>query len=293
MKTRGRLLAAATAVLALTAVTACSASNAPTEGPMVQSDPQPVDPQRCADASAEPSAPSAGSPAPDTTAARLAERGRVIVGVSSDTLGLSARQNASGSIEGFEVDLAARIAQEVTGDAANVELKVIQGADVAAALDSGQVDMVINHVPLSCQYQDQVALSEPYLTSPVAVLEREGNTAESICGDEMETLALAPGDPKLAASSPGGCLVWLQQGEVQRIAGAHVTLAGLAQQDPQTAVSTLDEQVKLSVAVDQDRADLAAYTGAVINAWRGDGGWQQSWDRWLAPLDAQGSEGNS
>ena len=293
MSTRGRLLATLTAALALTAVTACTSGGAPTEGPMVQSDPRPVDPQRCSEGMAEPAAPSAGTPDPDTTAARLAERGRVIVGVSSDTLGLSARQNASGSIEGFEVDLAARIAQEITGDAANVELKVIHGADLAAALDSGQVDMVINHVSVSCQYQDQVALSEPYLISPVAVLEREGNTGESICGDEMETLALAPGDHKVVAASPGGCLVWLQQGEVQRIAGAHVTLAGLAQQDPQTTVSTLDEQVQLSIAVDQDRADLAAYSGAVINAWRGDGGWQQSWDRWLAPLNAQGSEGNS
>lgn len=224
----------------------------------------------------------------DTSQARIAARGRIIVGVGSDALGLSARQNASGGIDGVEVDLARHIAEDLVGSPDKVELKVVNSADAVAALETGRVDMVINHTPMTCTGWERVAFSAPYMQTPQAVLQRAGNTGRRTCGDDVWSLSLdTVATERIPGRTPGACLVELQRGGVSRIVGGHAVLAGLAEQDPQLELSPGTGAPSVyAVSVRADRSDLAAYISARIADWHATGGWRSSIDRWMGPLGA-------
>ena len=51
------------------------------------------------------------------------QRGRLVVGVSADSLLLGSRNPVSGQIEGFDIDMAHLVAKAIFGDPSKVELK--------------------------------------------------------------------------------------------------------------------------------------------------------------------------
>ena len=66
-------------------------------------------------------APAATLPTPDklpagSTMAKIKERGRLIAGVSADTLLLGARNPVSGRIEGFDIEMLRGVSQAIFGD---------------------------------------------------------------------------------------------------------------------------------------------------------------------------------
>ena len=67
-----------------------------------------------------------------STMDRIQKRGRLIAGVSADTLLLGARNPVSGQIEGFDIDMLHAVSQAIFGDPNKVELKVITAAAAAA-----------------------------------------------------------------------------------------------------------------------------------------------------------------
>ena len=59
----------------------------------------------------------------------IRKRGRLIAGVSADSLLLGARNPVTGRIEGFDIDVLRAVAQAIFGDPDKVELRVITTAD--------------------------------------------------------------------------------------------------------------------------------------------------------------------
>ena len=60
--------------------------------------------------------------------AASSKRGRLIAGVSADTLLLGARNPVSGKIEGFDIDMLHAVSQAIFGDPDKIELRVITAA---------------------------------------------------------------------------------------------------------------------------------------------------------------------
>src|SRR5260370_5476885 len=95
-------------------------------------------------------------------------RGRLLVGTSDTSPPFSSREN--GKIIGYDVDLAARVAQRL---ALPMETKPILNADRIPALQQDRVDLVASGITRAENRKKDVGFSLAYLVSPHKLLLRK------------------------------------------------------------------------------------------------------------------------
>lgn len=243
------------------------------------------------------------------TVNRIRERGRLIVGVSADTYQMGFRDPATNRIVGFDIDLVRAVAADIFGAGFNpgtdIQFRVITASQRVPLLESGEIDMVVRNMTITCARWEQIAFSQVYYNATQKVLvgkETADALAEAgetfdvtdladqrVCAPDgstsLENIArLEPEAVVTPADSHTGCLVMFQQGEVDAITGDDTVLAGLVAQDP---LAVVPDQEPLSaepygVGVGPEAADLAALVNATLEDMRA-GAWDRSYRRWLEP----------
>ncbi|HMO11416.1 MAG TPA: glutamate ABC transporter substrate-binding protein [Actinotalea sp.] len=231
-----------------------------------------------------------------STMAAIRDRGRLIVGVSADSLLLGARNPISGRIEGFDIDMARLVAGALLGDPDRVELRVITAAQRIPVLQEHEVDLVARNMTITCDRWTQVAFSAEYYRSGQKLLVPLGSPARSLAdlggqrvcapngSTSLDRISQWPDVEAVGAATHTACLVLFQRGQVDAITGDDTVLAGLAAQDPYAQVvgePFSEEPYGLAMAADQ--VDLVRFVNAVLARAVADGTWMASYDRWLAP----------
>lgn len=232
-----------------------------------------------------------------STMARIRDRGVLRVGISADTLRMSARNPFTGDIEGFDVDVARAVAAAVLGDPDRVRYRVITSAQRERVLIDHQVDLVVRTYTITCDRWEHVAFSAEYyhagqkllvpLSSTVAGV--EDLDGQRVCAPEDTTsLALLRTwedvEPVVAATHTQ-CLALFQQGRVDALTGDDTVLAGFAAQDPYAKVvgeAVSDEPYGIGVPADQ--VDLVRFVNAVLEEYVEDEEWRRSHERWLSDV---------
>ena len=252
-------------------------------------------------------APAATLPTPGqmpagSTMDKIRKRGRLIAGVSADTLLLGARNPVSGQIEGFDIDMLRGVSQAIFGDPNKVELRVITAAERLPALQDGSVDIVARNMTITCTRWEDIAFSSEYYRSGQKVLVRLGEKTESggsvksiqdlagkkVCAPNgstsMEKLRTFEGVEAVGADTHTGCLVLFQQGAVDAITGDDTVLAGLASQDPYADVvqAPAFTAEPYGLGVNQANVDFVRFVNGVLEDMRADGRWTKSYNTWLA-----------
>ncbi|HSO64610.1 MAG TPA: glutamate ABC transporter substrate-binding protein [Ornithinibacter sp.] len=232
----------------------------------------------------------------------IKDRGRLVAGVSADTLLLGARNPVSGRIEGFDIDMLRAVSQAIFGDPDKVELKVITAAQRLPALQDGSVDIVARNMTITCARWEEIAFSSEYYRSGQKVLVRLGATTDSggpitgiedlagtkVCAPNgstsMDKLRTFTDIEAVGADTHTGCLVLFQQGAVDGITGDDTVLAGLASQDPYADVvqAPAFTAEPYGLGVNQDNVDFVQFVNGVLQDMRADGRWTKSYNTWLA-----------
>jgi polar amino acid transport system substrate-binding protein len=247
---------------------------------------------------------------PGSTMSRIENRGRLVAGVSADTLLLGSRNPISGRIEGFDIDLLHAISQAIFGDPDKLELRVITAAQRLPVLEDGSVDIVARNMTITCARWKDIAFSSEYYRSGQKVMVRLGDTTASggritgmrdlagkkVCAPNgstsMDELRTFPGLQPVGADTHTGCLVLFQQGKVDAITGDDTVLAGLAAQDPYAHVvqAPAFTAEPYGLGIGKGNVDFVRFVNGVLAELRADGRWQKSYNRWLA--DALGKAPN-
>ncbi|MEV6303523.1 glutamate ABC transporter substrate-binding protein [Actinoplanes sp. NPDC051861] len=232
----------------------------------------------------------------NTAMARIAQRGRLIVGIDQNAYLFGFRDPQTGDLAGFEIDLAREIAEAMLGDRGAVQFRAITTADRIPVLERKEVDLVIRTMTMTCERWQKVSFSTEYLSSRQRLLVRRGEgikefadlAKRKVCATRGSTsiikIAAQPSKPiPVSTDSTLDCLVLLQQGQVDAVSTIDVLLAGLAAQDPATEViGTPVSDEPAGVGVSKDSPELVRFVNAVLERNRADGTWQRSYDRWLA-----------
>lgn len=246
--------------------------------------------------------PTPGEMPGESTMQEIQDRGRLIAGVSADTLLLGARNPVSGQIEGFDIDMLRAVSQAIFGDPDKVELKVITAAQRLPSLQDGSVDIVARNMTITCGRWEDIAFSSEYYRSGQKVLVRLGETTESggpitgiedltgkkVCAPNgstsMDKLRTFEGVEAVGADTHTGCLVLFQRGAVDAITGDDTVLAGLAAQDPYAEVvqQPAFTAEPYGLGVNRDDIDFVRFVNGVLEEVRADGRWTTSYDTWLA-----------
>ncbi|HET7474934.1 MAG TPA: glutamate ABC transporter substrate-binding protein [Dermatophilaceae bacterium] len=223
-------------------------------------------------------------------------RGRLIAGVSADTLQLGARNPLTGQIEGFDIDMLRLVADAIFGDPSRIELRVITAADRIPVLANGTVDIVARNFSITCARWQQIAFSAEYYRSGQKVLVPLGSRAQTlsdlkdkrVCAPAGSTSLAKIGDfagvIPVAAATHTGCLVLLQQGQIDAITGDDTVLAGLSAQDPYAKVTAAKaftvEPYGLGIA--NSHPEFVRFVNAVLERAKRDGTWTRAYNTWLA-----------
>jgi len=304
MRTRVAL-AAATALAAAIGLAGCAGDSSPlphaSGGPSASAPPvgpgAPVDTSCNARASLRPAGalPTPGRMPAGSKMAEIQRRGRLILGTSQDTLLFSSRNPFSGTVEGFDVDMARLIAAAIFGDPNKIQIKVI-GYDkrVSSAVD-GSVDIVADTMTANCARWKDVDFSSIYYDAGQKVLVSSDSAAKSIddlggkkvCAasgstslDNIGKVASKP-DP-VAKASFGDCLVAFQQNEVDAISTDDTILAGMAAQDPYAkVVGPKFTEEPYGMAMSQKTPEFTRFVNGVLEKARADGTWTATYKKWL------------
>jgi len=244
--------------------------------------------------------PSGPLPAPGalpagSTMATIAARGRLIAGVDQGKYLAGYRDPQTGELRGADIDIAHSIAGAILGDPNKVQFVVLDIADRVAAVERGEVDVVVDHFTVTCDRQRSVEFSSAYMTASQRLLVPVGSgvrEVEDLRGQRVCT-SLGSTTERVLRELPLGldvlmlrgipdCVVELQRGRVAAVSSDDVILAGLAAQDPQTEVVGRSlASASYGVGMRPDTPDLVRFVNALLERSRADGSLAASNRRWL------------
>ncbi|GAA2420831.1 glutamate ABC transporter substrate-binding protein [Streptomyces glaucus] len=266
--------------------------------------------EECADPEKQTLSPS-GADGPTIEAIRNREGGKrkLVVGVDQNSYRWGYRDpngGTSGKLEGFDIDLVHRIAEDILGDPDAVQFKAIPTDQRIPAIRQGRVDMVVRTMTISCDRLRDVAFSAPYFrtgqqvlapkSSPVTgyddtlagkrVCTAEGSTANAVLTAARKANEL-PASTDISTTVPNqlDCLVRLQLGRVDAVVTDGALAASQAAQDPTVELKgepfTTDFY---GVAMHRDADDLVRRVNRILVDYHEDtaNGWQRSYGRWLS-----------
>lgn len=232
-----------------------------------------------------------------STMARIAARGYLIAGIAQDAFPLAFRDRDL-KVAGFDIDIVRDIAEAITGDREAVVFRPHPAAGRLEPVRSGDVDLVIAAVSVTCPRREKVEFSAVYYEASQRVLVNRGSgisglddlEGKRVCAarstTSLETVLAGPPKPiPVGEPTPSDCLVLLQLGEVVAVSSDDTQLAGMVAQDLRTEIvgAPLSDE-PYGVAIAKDSPDLVRFVNAVLESRTQDGRWQASYQRWLTAL---------
>lgn len=104
----------------------------------------------------------------------IRQRGRLVVAVKDNLRPLGFR-GTDRQLQGFEIEIARRLAQELLGRQDAVELQPVLNQDRLSAVLDGQVDLVIARVTATASRSRLVSFSFPYYLDGTALVTRDSS----------------------------------------------------------------------------------------------------------------------
>jgi polar amino acid transport system substrate-binding protein len=263
---------------------------------------------RCDDSTAQDRSP-APSGADGETVTAIKERGFLRVGVDQNSYrwGYLNPNNPSGTLEGFDIDLAYAIAKDIFGGTdyqKKIHFQAIPTDRRVTAIQRGQVDMVVRTMTINCERLRDVRFSAPYFKTGQQVLAPRGSAVTgydwTLAGKRVCTAATSTAYKKLVGDRKTGempagteiftvpnqldCLVRLQLGEADVVVTDGALAASQAAQDPTVELKgTTFTTEYYGVAMRPTADDLVRRVNRTLEDYRGSGDWKASYDKWLSP----------
>jgi polar amino acid transport system substrate-binding protein len=177
-----------------------------------------------------------------------------------------------------------------------VEFLSIPTADRIPALQSGEVDVVVRTMTISCAREQQVSFSSPYFDAGQEVLVPKSSTitgynstlkGKRVCAATGSTAAdfLQTNDfgsTVVPVENQLNCLVLMQLGLIDATITDNALGAGQVAQDPTThLVGGLMDSETYGVAMKLGSTDLVRRVNAVLDDFRDSGAWMDDYNQWL------------
>ena len=235
--------------------------------------------------------------------AKLVDKGQIKVGVKYDVPLFGFKNPQSGEVEGFDVDMAQRVADEL-----GVELKLVEAIsdNRIPFLQEGTVDLVFSTMTITTDRDAEIDYSRPYFIAHGKVLVPGGSDVKSIkdlgegtttctaLDSTYETTIIpkqAPDTEIKALGTYSECFAQLQRGSVDALITDNVILAGFRQQDESMEIVGEDLTTDpYGAGVADGDTEFQDFVSGVIDETLEDGTWQELYVKWIGAYTGEPAE---
>jgi polar amino acid transport system substrate-binding protein len=229
---------------------------------------------------------------------KIVKRGKLIAGIDTNSDLWGFRDPVTGNLQGFDIDLVHALAKSILGDANAVEFLAVPTANRITALQSGQVDVVVRTMTITCDRLKQVSFSVPYFYAGQEVVAPKSSSItglnDTLKGRTVCAASGSTGLDQLNADKHGAkvmqvanqldCLVQMQLGNVDATVTDNALGAGQVAQDPTIhLVGGLLDQEVYGVAMKLGSTDLVRRVNAAMQDFLANQ-WVTEYNKWLKPL---------
>lgn len=127
----------------------------------------------------------------------LLSKDKLTAGTAFDLPGMGYRNPQTGEMEGFEVEIARAVAEELLGDRTKIEFVQVLPDNRLETLEGDKADLVISQLTITPDRADRVDFSAPYFVGREAILVRKGGGIKTYEDLKGKRVALAAGSISL------------------------------------------------------------------------------------------------
>jgi ABC-type amino acid transport substrate-binding protein len=235
--------------------------------------------------------------------AKLQEAGKIKIGVKYDVPPFGFKNPQNNQIEGFDIDLGKRIAEEL-----GVEPEFIEAVsdNRIPFLKDGTADLILSTMTINAERDEEIDFSEPYYVAKGRILTKKDDTAikgvddlanKKVCtalgSTYEETLKeQAPKADLRLVDSYSECLELIQNGAVDAISTDDVILTGMIIQDDSLKLVEGEELTTepYGAGIKDKDAEFQKFVSDVVTKWKQDGGWADAYQKWVGQYTKEPQE---
>ncbi|MBI2766508.1 MAG: glutamate ABC transporter substrate-binding protein [Chloroflexi bacterium] len=248
---------------------------------------------------ASPTARATAFPA-DSTMAKIAAKGSLIVGVKFDQPGFGLLDPKTSKPDGFDVQIAKEIGKALGLQESQVQFVESVSANRIPYLMTDKVDLVIATMTINADRKTQIDFSRPYYLAGQSILVKKENTTItkvddlngkkvcSVSGSTSETniKTKAPTAQLLSLADYSSCVSSLKDGRVDAVSTDDIILAGFAAADPSLKlVGGQFTQEPYGIGVKKGKDDLVKFIDAQLDRMFKDGTWDNIYTTYLGKVE--------
>jgi putative glutamine transport system substrate-binding protein len=217
----------------------------------------------------------------------IRKAGVLKVGVKSDVPGFGLLNTATNQYEGFEIELAKLIAQDILGDPAKAVFTPVTAKTRGPLLDNGELDLIIATFTVTEERKLTYNFSTTYYTDAVGMLVKKSSGIKGLADLNGKTIGVAQSATSREAIDAAGKAVGaslkfsefatypeikaaLDSGRVDVFSVDRSILAGYLDNESEILPDRFSPQ-EYGVASKLANKDLAAHIDGLIVKWLGDG----------------------
>lgn len=227
----------------------------------------------------------------------IRQRGQIIVGIK-DNLAPLGFVGSNGQLQGLEVDIARRLAQELLGKRDGLVLKPVLNQERIGAVLDGRVDIAIAHITQTISRSRVVAFSTPYYQDGTALVAKNAalqkpsdlrNQKVAVLNNSTTVDVIRDRLPQakmVGVPSYEAALNLLERGEVAAFAADATVLVGWVRQFPQYRLLSPTLSVEPLVIVlpkGLQYDELRREINQILERWQAEGWLRQRATYWGLP----------
>lgn len=252
--------------------------------------------------------------APDSTMAKIRDRGEIVIGVKYDVPMFGQKNPLTGKLEGYEIDIARQLGRDLFGSDGHVKFVETPGPVREQFVMQHKADLVISTYTINKARLKTVAFAGPTYESKQAIVVRSDNktfgdsipdftalNGHSVCvvSGSISNVLLKEVAPKakiMALSANPDCAKAVRQGRVETFATDDALLVGFVNKNPDElrfVDNASGGEEPYGIGVNKDSLDLCNWVNDRLVDMSEDGFLEKSFDstigkimtRKLEPLD--------
>ncbi|MBA3748764.1 MAG: glutamate ABC transporter substrate-binding protein [Solirubrobacterales bacterium] len=228
-----------------------------------------------------------------STMKALQDKGEITIGVKFDAPPFGRKDPQSGDVEGFDIDLAKAIADELGATPKYIEAL---SDNRIPFLKDGTADLILSTMTINAERDEEIDFSEPYFVAKGRILVKKDDTSitgvKDLTGKKVctvlgstyeETLKKqAPKAKRTLVDSYSECLELIQNGGVDAVSTDDVILTGMIIQDDTLKLVGEDLTTEpYGVGIKQGDTAFKEFVDGVIAAYKEDGRWATAYQKWV------------